>query len=129
MGEATDVDALIHGTAHQVRLQAGTVVAGVAVASIARTQPEQGLLVATAVAIDRHRDHRASSLLGACHEGLGDLPFVGGVELIPDRRAAGGGDVLGRAGAASGEYLQVITDLGGLGGRDLAVLMESLLAA
>ena len=104
--------------------EAAAVVAAVAVARIGALQAEQGFLVAPAAAIDGHRDREAARLLGARHDGLGDVPLVGGIELVPDRRAARGGHLLDAGGRRGRQDLQVVAGLRRPGDRDLALRVE-----
>src|SRR5258707_594466 len=75
-------------------------------------------------AVDGHRHRVAAGLLRALHHGLGHFPFVGGVELVPDRLAARGAHVLDPEAGGSRQDLQMVADLGGAGGGDLALVME-----
>src|SRR6185436_11077058 len=96
------------------------VVAVVAVALVDARQPEQGFLVTAAVAVDGHRDHRATGLFGPRHKRLGDVPAVGGVELVPDRRPARGGDVLDAGGGRRRQDLAMVAGLRAAGGIQFA---------
>ena len=105
------------------------VVAAIAVAGIGRPQAEQGLLVAAAAAVDGHRHRVTARLLRTLHHRLRHLPFVGGVELVPDRLAARAADVLDPEAGRGRQDLQMISNLGGAGGGDLALVVKRPLAA
>src|SRR5207245_9325033 len=67
--------------------------------------------------------------LRARHEGLCGVPLGGGIELVPDRGATRGDDILDACRRARREDLQVVSDLRRSGGGDFAVRVEGLLAA
>ena len=123
------VDPLIHGAGAHARLQAAAVMAAAAIARIGAPETEQRLLVAAAGTIHRNRDGKGARLLRALDHRLRHLPFVGGVELVPDRRAARGDDILDADAGCGREDLQMIAGLGGASGGSLAVVMERALAA
>ena len=103
---------------------AAAIVAGVAIAAIGAPQTEEGLLVAAARAIDRHRHRKRARLLGARHHGFCHLPFVGGIELVPDRRAARGGHLLDADAGRGRKDLQVVARLGAARGGNLTLVVE-----
>src|SRR5215831_19730144 len=89
--------------------------AALAVARVGLFQTEKRLLVAPAAAVDRDGDDGGALLLRALNMVLGHLELVGGVELVPDRLAAGRNRVLDRRGGLGGQDLQVVSRLGGPG--------------
>src|SRR5262249_25104978 len=129
VAQTADVNALEHGAALEAGLEVGAVMAGVTVARVVRPQPGQGFLVASAAAVDRHRDRGAAGSLGALGDGLRDLKLVGGVKLQPDRRATRLDHVLDPAGGHSGHDLEMVAGLRSAGGGKLAVIVEGALAA
>src|SRR5262249_34649050 len=54
------------------------------------------------------------------------LPFVGGVKLVPDRLAARGAHVLDPEAGRGRQNLQMVADLGGARGGDLASSWKDL---
>src|SRR5215471_20010847 len=103
-----------------------------AVAALARIgprQPEQGLLVAAAGAVDRDGDGGAAGILGALDVVRRDLELVGGVKLHPYRPAARPDDILDAGAGLGGQDHQMIARFGGLGDAGLAIRMVALVAA
>ena len=113
VAQPREVEALEHGPALQSRLQVRPVVAAVAVAGVARPQPEQGFLIAAAAAVDRDGDGGAAGVLGALDDGFRDALAVGGIKLQPDRRAARLGHLLDPVRGHGGHDLQVVAGFGG----------------
>ena len=124
-----EVDPVIHGSAPAFSGGTAAVMASRTFTRVGALQPVQGLLVAAAVAIHRYRDCGAPRFFRARHEGFGDLPFIRGVELVPDWRAARGGDIFHRAGRDSRENLQMVSGFRRLGDVDFAARVEGLLPA
>ena len=98
--------------------------ASIAVTGIGAPQPKQRLLIAATAAINRHRNHWTAGLLCAGDEGLGDIPFVRCVELIPDRSTTRGGDFLDAEMVDVGENLQVVSGLCRARAGNLALVVE-----
>ena len=98
-------------------------------ARIGPAHAERDFLIAAAVAVDgdRHRDRTLP--LHALDVMLGDLEFVGGVELRPDRPAARRNRVGDRRRCLRREDHQVVADLGGARDAFLAVRVIGLMAA
>src|SRR3954464_11222885 len=99
--------------------------AAIAVAGSGGPHAEQGLLVAAAAAIDGDRHRVAAGLLRALHHGFRHLPFVGGIELVPDRLAARGADILDPEAGRGRENLQMIPTPAGAGGAHTPLVAEA----
>jgi hypothetical protein len=69
-------------------------VAGLAIAGVGLDETGERFLIAAAAAVDRDGANGGALPLGALDVVLGDLELVGGVELVPDRLAAGRDRVL-----------------------------------
>jgi len=107
VGQAGEVYALVHGAALLVGREVAAVVADGAVALVGERHaplvswlrpPRRSTVTATTGQPARSRARRRR----------GDIPLVGGVELVPDRRAARFRDLLDAAGGGRREDLQVV---------------------
>src|SRR5688572_18436475 len=78
--------------------------AGRAIATVDTCGTLESLEIACAWRVDREYDGGTSGVFGARHQFFGDRPVVGGIELLPDRRAASGDDVFGRARCTRGQH-------------------------
>ena len=76
-----------------------------------RHSRHEGLPVLPGQHVDRDDDGSGAGLLGAPGQRLGDLPFVGRVELEPDRPAARLDRLLDRGRRHGREHLQVVAAL------------------
>jgi len=126
VGQAGEVYALVHGAALLVGREVAAVVADGAVALVGeRHAPLVSWLRpprrSTVTAYDG-----AAGAFRAHDEGAGDIPLVGGVELVPDRRAARFRDLLDAAGGGRREDLQVVAGPRAARDGDLALGMERL---
>ena len=130
VGEAGHVDAVEHRLALVVsRRRPPEFVAIRARPRVGFAQSEQGLLVAAAAAVDGDGDSDGACLFGALDMVLGHFPFVRGIELVPDRLAAGGDDVFDRRCRLRRKDHAVIAGLGRQCDRGFAVGVISFVAA
>ena len=128
-GRAADAAELDTG---KIRLAAQIIRQAVATAAIARVgaaQADKGLPLRRRSHIERYRNRRRARALGPLHQRFGDLPFLRGVELKPDRRPARGDRILDRSRGHRREDLQMVAQPGGLGDGDLRVGVKGPVAA
>ena len=92
-------------------------------------EPEQSFLVAPTKTIDGYRNGATARALSPRDHGSSDVPFIRGVELVPERRSSGRGNVFDRAGRNGREDLEMVSGFRRPGRGDFTFRVESLLSS